>query len=204
MAESEEERKSLVMKVKVESEKVGKDSDTGRDWGQEEKGTTEDEMAGWHHWLDEHESEWTPGVSDGQGGMECCDSWGHKELDTSEQLIWYDLMPLIYEIGLLFFHFPEKSTFFLAISMKALLTCWFLGYRWMGLACGQLRYFAQLFPCSKRPCSLLMDSCTWKCSWNKRWRWQSCGKNMWKGLCPLSGRRYPQNCSDDICVGQNY
>ena len=57
---------------------IGKDSDAGRDWGQEEKGTTEDEMAGWHHWLNEHESEWTPGVGDGQGGLACCDSWGHR------------------------------------------------------------------------------------------------------------------------------
>ena len=45
-----------------------------------------------------------------------------------------------------------------------------------------------------------MDSCTWKCSCHKRWRWQSCGKNMWKGLCPLSDRRDPQNCSDDMCI----
>ena len=47
-------------------------------WGQEEKGTAEDEMAGWHHWLDGHESEWTPEVGDGQGGLVCCDSWGRK------------------------------------------------------------------------------------------------------------------------------
>ena len=60
---------------------IGKDSDAGRDWGQEEKGTTEDEMAGWHHWLDECEPEWTPGVGDGQGGLACCDSCGHKESD---------------------------------------------------------------------------------------------------------------------------
>ena len=53
-------------------------SDAGRDWGQEEKGTTEDEMAGWHHWLDGCESQWTPGVVDGQGGLACCDSWGRK------------------------------------------------------------------------------------------------------------------------------
>ena len=67
---------------------IGKDSDAGRDWRQEEKGTTEDEMAGWHHGLDGRESEWTPGVGDGQGGLECCDSWGRKELDTTEQLNW--------------------------------------------------------------------------------------------------------------------
>ena len=71
---------------------IGKDSDAGRDWGQEEKGTTEDEMAGWHHWLNGCESEWTPGVGDGQGGLACCDSWGCKELDTTEQLIWSDLI----------------------------------------------------------------------------------------------------------------
>ena len=55
----------------------------GRDWGQEEKETTEDEMAGWHHGLDGCESESTPGVGDGQGGLACCDSWGHKKLDTT-------------------------------------------------------------------------------------------------------------------------
>ena len=53
---------------------TGKDSDAGRDWGQEEKGTTEDEMAGWHHRLNGHEFEWTPGVGDGQGDLVCCNS----------------------------------------------------------------------------------------------------------------------------------
>ena len=62
----------------AESRLIGKDSDAGRDWGQEEKGTPEDEMAGWHHWLDAHEFGWTPGVGDGQGGLACCDSWGRK------------------------------------------------------------------------------------------------------------------------------
>ena len=71
---------------------IGKDSDAGRDWGQEEKGTTENEIAGWHHWLDGHESEWTPGVGDGQGGLACCNSWGCKESDTTEQLILSDLI----------------------------------------------------------------------------------------------------------------
>ena len=67
---------------------IGKVSDAGRNWGQEEKGTTEDEMAGWHHQLNGHESEWTPGVGDGQGGLACCDSWGRKESDTTEWLNW--------------------------------------------------------------------------------------------------------------------
>ena len=71
---------------------IGKDSDAGRDWRQEEKGMTEDEMAGWHHWLDGHEFGWTPGVGDGQGSLACCDSWGRKELDMTEQLNWTELI----------------------------------------------------------------------------------------------------------------
>ena len=69
---------------------IGKDSDAGRDWGQEKKGTAEDEMAGWHHRLNGHEFEWTLGVDDGQGGLVCCNSWGRKELDTTERLNWTD------------------------------------------------------------------------------------------------------------------
>ena len=67
---------------------IGKDSDAGRDWQKEEKGTTEDEMSGWHHWLDGRAFEWTPGVGDRQGGLVCCNSWGHKELDMTERLNW--------------------------------------------------------------------------------------------------------------------
>ena len=67
---------------------IGKDPDAGRDWGQEEKGMTKDEMAGWHHRLDGRECEWTLAVGDGQGGLACCDSWVWKELDTTEQLNW--------------------------------------------------------------------------------------------------------------------
>ena len=70
---------------------IGKDPDAGRDWGQEEKGTTENEMTGWHHWLNGHEFEWTPGVGDGQGGLVCCDSWGCKELDMTERLNWTEM-----------------------------------------------------------------------------------------------------------------
>ena len=59
--------------------------------GQEEKGTTEDETAGWHHRLDGHEFEWTPRVGDGQGGLACCNSWDRKELDMTEWLNWTEL-----------------------------------------------------------------------------------------------------------------
>ena len=64
----------------------------GRDWGQEEKGTTEDEMARWHHWLDGREFEWTPGVGDGKGGLVCCYSWGCEESDMTEWLNWTDVL----------------------------------------------------------------------------------------------------------------
>ena len=67
---------------------IGKDSDAGRDWGQEEKGTREDKMTGWHHQLDGCESEWFPGVGDRQGGLVCFDSRGCKESDTTERLNW--------------------------------------------------------------------------------------------------------------------
>ena len=71
---------------------IGKNSDAGRDWGQEEKGTTEERMAGWHHRLDGREFEWTLRVGDWQEGLVCCDSWGRKESDTTERLIWSDLI----------------------------------------------------------------------------------------------------------------
>ena len=66
---------------------TGKDPDAGKDWRQE-KGTTEDEMVGWHLWLDGHEFEQVPGIGDGQGSLACCSLWGHEELDMTEQLNW--------------------------------------------------------------------------------------------------------------------
>ena len=70
----------------VKSWLIGKDCDAGKDWGQEEKGTIEDEMVGWHHRLNGHEFGWTPGVGDGQGGLACCSPWGCKELNKTERL----------------------------------------------------------------------------------------------------------------------
>ena len=70
---------------------IGKDPDAGKDWRQEEKRTTEDEMVGWHHWLNGHEFEQAPGVGVGQGSLACCSLWGCKESDTSEWLNWTDL-----------------------------------------------------------------------------------------------------------------
>ena len=78
----------------VESWLIGKDSDAGKDSGQEEKGMTEDEMAGWHHRLDGPEFEWTPGVGDRQEGLVCCNSCGRKESDTTERLNWTDTLKI--------------------------------------------------------------------------------------------------------------
>ena len=98
---------------------IGQDSDVGKDWKQEEKGMTEDEMAGWHHRLDGREFEWTPGVRDGQGGLACCNSWGHKESDTTEQLNWTEHIWSVYSsydkdnkrcLSLLKIHSQDKKT----------------------------------------------------------------------------------------------
>ena len=73
---------------------IGKDPDAGKDWRQEEKGMTEDEMLGWHHQLNGHEFEYTPAVGDGQGGLVCCSLWGHKESDMTEQVNWTEQVGL--------------------------------------------------------------------------------------------------------------
>ena len=104
----------------VKSWLIGKNSDAGRDWGQEEKGTTEDEMAGWHHQLDGCQFEWTPGVGDGQGGLACCDSWGRKELDTTEWLNWTELTELTFAFGV---KFNTMSRIYIPIGF-------FLGVLW--------------------------------------------------------------------------
>ena len=72
----------------VKSWLIWKDPDAGKDWGQEEKWTTEDEMVGWHHWLDGHGFGWTPGAGDGQGGLAYCGLWGCQEWNTTERLNW--------------------------------------------------------------------------------------------------------------------
>ena len=77
----------------VKSWLILKDPDVGKDWGEEEKGTTEGKMAGWRHRLNGHGFGWTPGVGDGQGGLACCGSWGRKESDTTERLNWLNHPP---------------------------------------------------------------------------------------------------------------
>ena len=78
----------------VKSWLIWKDPDVGKDWRQEKKGMTEDEMVRWHHQLNGHEFGWTLGVGDGQGGLACCGSWSHKESDTTEQLNWTELISI--------------------------------------------------------------------------------------------------------------
>ena len=89
------------------------DPDAGKDWGQEEKGTTEDEMAGRHHWLNGDDFGWTPGLGDGQGGLACCDSWGYKESDMTERLNWTELK-----------HFLTLLTLLLTVSFLLPVTVW--------------------------------------------------------------------------------
>ena len=85
---------------------IRKDPDGGKDWGQEEEGTTEDEMAGWHHWLNGHGFGWTPGVGDGQGGLACCCSWALKESDMTEQMNWTELNHLKWSSSFLSLFMP--------------------------------------------------------------------------------------------------
>ena len=78
---------SILCPLDAKSQLIGKDPDAGKDWGQEEKRVTEDKMVGWHHWLNGHELEKTPGDSEGQGSLSCCSPWGHKQSDMTE---WMD------------------------------------------------------------------------------------------------------------------
>ena len=88
---------------------IGKDLDAGKDWMQEDKGTTEDEMVGWHHQFDGHEFDLALGVGDGQGSLVCCSPWGHKELDTTEWLNWTELT--IYSLVILLSQFLTSLLF---------------------------------------------------------------------------------------------
>ena len=78
---------------------IGKDLDAGRDWGWEEKGMTEDEVIGWHHWQNGHGFGWSLGVGDGQWGLAWCGTWDHKELDTTEWLNWIEMCKVYSRLG---------------------------------------------------------------------------------------------------------
>ena len=88
---------------------IGKDSDAGRDWRQVEKGMTEDEIAGWHHWLDGHEFGWTLGVGDGQGVPACCNSWGQSPTRLSD---WTELNWMAISFAIFLSHSVGYLSFF--------------------------------------------------------------------------------------------
>ena len=89
---------------------IGKDPDAGKDQRQEEKGMTEDEMVGEHHWLNGHEFEQAPGVGDGQGSLACCCSWDHKESDMTEQLNWTEMLSPTLSFSRHFLDHQENQT----------------------------------------------------------------------------------------------
>ena len=144
---------SLIWPPHAKSWLIGKDSDAGSDWGQEEKGATEDEMAGWHRWLDGREPEWTPGVGDGQGGLVCCDSWVSKSRtwlsDWTEpnDIWWTSFHMLIYH---LYTFFDEMSVYVLCPflnSVSRFSYCWIFKHSSYTLDSSSLSdmYFANIF-----------------------------------------------------------
>ena len=98
---------------------LGSDPDSGKDWRQEEKGTTEDEMVWWHHRLDGHEFEQAPEVGEGQGGPACCSPWGHKESDTTEWLSWTDNTSLHFWGWQKYFLGPVLDLSFLPVGQES-------------------------------------------------------------------------------------
>ena len=121
---------------------IRKDSDAGRDWGQEEKGMTEDEMARWHHWLDGHGFGWTPGVDDGQGGLVCCGSWGHKESDMTEKLNWTEWLMMLNIFSCTFDHW---HIFFKKCLFK-FFACFYIGLSFYFCVLRALDIFSILDP----------------------------------------------------------
>ena len=107
---------------------IGKDPDAGKNWGQEEEGTTEDEMVGWHHRLNGHEFRWAPGAGVGQGGLACCSSWGRKESDTTERLNWTELKTYIKGNKLIWREKGRQSKCNGGSMMRTALKCYSLGW----------------------------------------------------------------------------
>ena len=97
-----EDETSILWPTDGKSRLIGKDPDAWKDWRQEEKGTTEDEMVGWHLWIDGHEFEHALGVGDEWGSLACCSPWGLEESDTTEQLNWIELLDFsiwVHQVG---------------------------------------------------------------------------------------------------------
>ena len=101
---------------------IWKELDAGKDWRQEEKGMTEYEMVGWHHWPNEHEFEQGPGAGDGQGSLACFSSWDHKELDMTQRLNWPELNPLNSDFLLPLFQ-PSVTVVLLPVFINLTILC---------------------------------------------------------------------------------
>ena len=95
----------ILWPLDVKNGLIWKDTDAGKDWRREEKGTTEDEMVGWHYRPDGHEFEQSPGVGDPQGSLVCCSLWGHKESDMTESLNWTDWVHCMVRLGVTWIQF---------------------------------------------------------------------------------------------------
>ena len=146
---------------------IGKDPDAGRDWGQEEKGTTEDELAGWHHPLDGHEFEWTAGIGDGQGGLARCNSWGCKESDTTEQLNWTELSSKSAH------YFPgEKHYFVILIRKQKYILCSrrrysiFQGCSANSLEINNLKIYIKVSSQDFQKCKISIKDCLSRLPWH--------------------------------------
>ena len=106
---------------------IGKDPDSGNHWGQEEKGMTEDEMVGWHHWLNGHRSVWTLGVGDGQGALVCCSSWACRESDMTVWLNWTEFIDNFSNYtGFKLYEAPEGTVYVGSSQALSQLLHWFL------------------------------------------------------------------------------
>ena len=129
----------------VKSWFIWKDPDGGKDWGQEEKGTTEDEMVGWYQRLNGHGFGWTPGVGDGQGGLACCGSWGRKESDMTERLNWNETSLYNLSIQCLFLEYHLCVFWTLSMLLATSLNClWYI----LGKCCNYVFQFNNsLFTC---------------------------------------------------------
>ena len=159
---------------------IGKYCDAGRDWGQEKKGITEDEMAGWHHRLDGRGFGWNSGVGDGQGGLTCCSSWGRKESDMTERLNWTELSSLRWSPMIstlkkyrLVIRTSESSPYYPSL----LLTCGLKPFHTLFLPCGTWHQegciLAECWNLLNWKTWLLIRDAFWERSWSKEgklWR----------------------------------
>ena len=149
---------------------IGKDPDAERDWGQEEKGMAEDEMVGWHHQLNGQGFGSTLGVGDGQGGLACCDSWAHKQLDMTERLNWTELNDIKNYISMEPAH----------LKRDAIIECWwkttFGNSKAIGSLLTVLLFFSQSLEAGSNLIYAQCHSMQWReCHTDNHWIWSIVG-----------------------------